>query len=134
MDGVCCGITFVISLKCCLAPLHISAAMFSMLHHFIIPGKHVSYKHLEYKPQHYSTIAAISSNHVMVAQEHPPDVHIHQLPGGETVRTVSHQQLGLSNGDWLKGINFTGLLMHLAVGKKYTTTSLLTYKVQYTLV
>ena len=106
-----------------------------MLHHFVIPGEHVSYKHLDNDPQQYSAMTSISRNHVMVAQEHPPTVHIYQLPSGRTARTISHQELRLSNDDYLQGINFTGLLLYLAVGdRKVTeTTSLHTYKVEYSL-
>ena len=129
-NDVCSGITYVFSLKC-LVPVHISVFMFWILHYFLIPGKHVSYKCLDYKPNTYSAMTSISRNHVMVAQHGPPPaVRVHQLPSGETVRTISHQELKLRGADELNGVNFTGPLLHLAVGKSISTKSLHTYKVQ----
>ena len=91
---------------------------------FIILGKHVGYKHLDYKPQMCSAVTSIGNSHVMAAQEHPPALHIHQLPSGETVRSISHEELGLRGDDYLHGITFTGLLLHLAIGEYRATKSL----------
>ena len=65
----------------------------------------------------------------MLVEWKPPTVHIHQLPHGKSVRTISHQELGLNEKDELKGVNFSGQLLHLAVGYGYTK-SLHSYKVK----
>ena len=100
-----------------------------LLHYtcIIITGEHISHRRLDYDPRSYSGITSIN-NHVMVAEYSPPSVHIYQLPRGETVRSIRHQELGLSECDKLMGVNFNGLL-HLAVGKTWQTSSLHAYQV-----
>ena len=97
------------------------------LYCIIIAGKHMSYRHLDYEPRGNSAITSIGGNHVMVAQCTPLAVCIHHLPGGEIVRRIGYQELGLRQYHNLWGVNFNGLL-HLAVGKD-CDLSLHTYKV-----
>ena len=102
-----------------------------LLHYIIIPGEHVSYKHLDYMPGRYSAITSLTNSHVMVAKwTLPAAVHIHQMPSGETVRSITLQELGLRETDFLPGVNFSGLL-NLAIGNGISTKSIHTYKVQY---
>ena len=108
-----------------------------MFHHIIIPGKHISYKHLDYGPWSYSTITSINSSQVMVAGYTPPAIHIHQLPSGEIARSIDHRELGLREDDCVHGVNFTRPRLQLAVGEysmgRHTAKSLRTYKVQHNL-
>ena len=100
-----------------------------MIDYITIAGEHISYRQLDYTPRIYSCITYLSSSHFMVAQEHPPAIHIHLRPSGEIVRTITHLELGLLGNDSLYGVNLTGLLLHLVVGKYGNAESLRTYKV-----
>ena len=110
--------------------LHITwvCSPLSYIIHIIVTGEHISYRHLDYTPRAHNGITSSSSTHVMVAEFSPPAIYIHQLPGGETVRSIRRHELGLSKGDKLNGINFNGLL-HLAVGDDDRIKSLHTYQV-----
>ena len=68
-----------------------------------------------------------------MAQEYPLAIHRHELPSGEIVKSIGHQELGLQEDDELYGVNFTELLLQLAVGRRGSTQYLNTYKVQYNL-
>ena len=100
----------------------------------IIPGEHLSYTQIDYLAGQYGSITTMSNTHVLVAQWKPPAAHVHQLPSGKKVRSFSYQELALQEDDLLGALNFTGQLLHLAVGgDPRTIKSLHSYRVQYNL-
>eukprot|EP00923_Selenidium_pygospionis_P036301 GHVN01063695.1.p1 GENE.GHVN01063695.1~~GHVN01063695.1.p1 ORF type:complete len:371 (+),score=31.98 GHVN01063695.1:142-1254(+) len=97
---------------------------------FSSTGEHVRRTDLKYSPGQYSSISQCSSSHVMVADGCSPVLHIHKLPGGEEVRIISREELGLGKDDEVQGVNYNNNgLITLAVGKGNYTDSLRTYKV-----
>ena len=112
--------------------LHIPSVL---LYYFIIPGDHINKKQLllDYKPCRLSAITHMSGNRVMVAQEKPPAIRIHELPSGKTVESINCLELGLSKESMLHGIRFTGERMHLVEGNDKSAESIHTYKVKYNL-
>ena len=130
---VCIGLLYcdqaTISATHTLIIHNVNMASNIFLLYITITATHISYKHLDYHPHWYSSITSFNSSSVIVAQYNPPAIHIHQLPHGETVRSIGHQELGLQETDYLHGVHYTGILLHLAVGGHSKRTSLHTFKV-----
>ena len=85
-----------------------------------IPGEHVSHQDLAYQPWVYSAITSYNHSQVIVAEDLSSSLHIHQLPSGEEIRTISYTQLGLEENDHVHVVHYADSRLHLAVGLFYT--------------
>ena len=89
----------------------------------------MSHQNLPYLFFDYSAITSNTPSEVIVAERFSPDLHIHQLRGGEETHKISHLELGLKKGDLIFTLHCAANKLYLAVGKKMITESLHVYEV-----
>ena len=98
---------------------------------FYIPGRHVSHQDLAYLPSLNSAITSCTPSQVIVAEDDAlPCLHIHQLPRGEEIHTISHTVLDLEYDNAVYAVHCADSKLHLAVGRSVETKALHVYEVR----
>ena len=67
-----------------------------------ISGKLISSTKLDNPPFTHHALIHCGPHHAVVSSPH--SLHIHALPSGECIHTVSQQQLGLENEEYIEAI------------------------------
>ncbi len=87
-----------------------------MMNHYIVGSDSRSRKTLTYKP---STISQCVSGSLLFIDDDTPNsqrLQVHRLPSGEHLGSVSYNQLGFEEKDWVSEMGTcTGDILHLRV-------------------
>ena len=95
----------------------------------LFSGEHQNCQRLDYKPRFYHGICYDPVTHsLVIAQSDPPAVHVHSPDTLKKTRTISRDELGLSDADYIWALCCGDGKLYLAVGFG-CVTSLRAYQV-----